>query len=158
MNPNDPYEEIYDGETVLRMPRGERHEVIRLRLQAALEKALAGVPATKLLPTLSVVQITPGSIIRPDFALVAVPTGKLWLSVEVICPDDHRADTVWKKQVYEEARVPRLWLVDPRYNNVEIYHGTTHGLSLKGILAGREELTEKLVPSFKMTMNELFEK
>ena len=47
-------------------------------------------------------------------------------------------------------------MVDPRYNNVEVYHGTAHGLSLKGILAGRETLTETLLPGLQITMNDLF--
>jgi len=30
--------------------------------------------------------------------------------------------------------------VDPRYDNVEVYHSTEWGLALKGILAGSEVL------------------
>ena len=65
-------------------------------------------------------------------------TGKLWLAVEIISREDHHADTVVKKEIYENIRVPRLWMVDPRYDNVEIYHSTEWGLQLKGILAGSE--------------------
>ena len=61
-----------------------------------------------------------------------------------------------KKEVYERARVPRLWMVDPRYDNVEIYHSTEFGLALKGILAGSEVLAEKLVPEFQFVIAELF--
>jgi Uma2 family endonuclease len=61
-----------------------------------------------------------------------------------------------KKEVYEKVRVPRLWMVDPRYDNVEIYHCTEFGLQLKGILAGSEVLGEKLVPEFQIVIAELF--
>ena len=47
-------------------------------------------------------------------------------------------------------------MVDPRYDNVEIYHSTEFGLELKGILAGSEVLTEKLVPEFQFVIAELF--
>jgi len=47
-------------------------------------------------------------------------------------------------------------MVDPRYDNVETYHGSEYGLILKGILAGRESLAEKLIPEFHMVINELF--
>jgi Uma2 family endonuclease len=61
-----------------------------------------------------------------------------------------------KKEVYEKIRVPRLWMVDPRYDNVEIYHGMEFGLALKGILAGSEVLSEKLIPEFQIVIAELF--
>jgi Uma2 family endonuclease len=61
-----------------------------------------------------------------------------------------------KKQVYEELNIPRLWMIDPRYDNVEVYHGTEYGLMLKGILTGREVLTEQLLPTLQLTIAELF--
>ena len=53
-------------------------------------------------------------------------------------------------------RLPRLWIIDPRYDNVEIYHGTEFGLALKGILASKEVLTEKLLPDLRITIADLF--
>jgi Uma2 family endonuclease len=58
--------------------------------------------------------------------------------------------------IYEETRLPRLWMVDPRYDNVEVYHGTPYGLSLRQMLAGREVLSEKLLPEFEISMSDLF--
>jgi Uma2 family endonuclease len=94
--------------------------------------------------------------VRPDLALITAATGKLWLAVEIINPDDHRADTVVKKQIYEDAKLPRLWIVDPRYDNLEVYHGTEYGLALRGILTGSEVLAESLLPEFQLTIRELF--
>jgi Uma2 family endonuclease len=89
-------------------------------------------------------------------ALVTAATGKRWLAAEIVSSDDHQPDTVLKKQIYEEVRLPRLWMVDPRYDNVEVYHSIEYGLILKAILAGRELLTEKLLPEFQLTIVELF--
>lgn len=47
-------------------------------------------------------------------------------------------------------------MIDPRYDNVEVYHGSEYGLMLKGILAGRESLTEKLIPEFQIIIATLF--
>ena len=47
-------------------------------------------------------------------------------------------------------------MVDPRYDNVEIYHSFEFGLKLHGILAGREVLAEKLIPQFQLAVAELF--
>jgi len=94
--------------------------------------------------------------LRPDLALVTAVTGKLFLAVEVISRDDHQTDTVTKKEIYEQIRVPRLWMVDPRYDNVEIYHSFEFGLKLHGILAGKEVLIDRLIPQFQMTVADLF--
>ena len=153
---SEPYEEIVEGETYLRMPPGARHEVICTRLHELIVASLANIATTRLLPRRSVVQIASGTLVRPDLALVTVATGKIWLVAEIISSDDHRPDTVTKKQIYEELNIPRLWMIDPRYDNVEIYHATQYGLALKSMLAGHELLTEKLLPEFQIDVTELF--
>jgi Uma2 family endonuclease len=94
-------------------------------------------------------------MLRPDLALVTAATGKIWLAAEIVDSHDHRPDTVLKKGLYEDFNLPRLWMIDPRYNNIEFYHGTPHGLALKGIMAGRQRI-EPLLPDFRLTVDELF--
>src|SRR5436309_1618609 len=117
---SEPYEEIIEGETYLRMPPGERHEFICSRLHELIATSLADISTTRLLPRRSVVQIASGTIVRPDIALVTIATGKIWLVAEIISPDDNRPDTVMNTQLYEELHIPRPWLIDPRYDNVEV--------------------------------------
>jgi Uma2 family endonuclease len=150
------YEEIVEGETLLRSPPGARHERICAHLHARLAASLVNNSVARLLSPRSVVQLSPGTMLRPDIALVTVATGKLWLAAEVINSEDHRPDTVLKKEIYEDFNVPRLWMVDPRYDNVETYHGMPYGLALRGILAGKERLVETLLPGFDVTIAELF--
>lgn len=151
-----PYEEILSGETFSRSAPGARHELICERLHKLMTASVANLPATQLLAPRTKVQVSRSTAICPDLALVTVATGKLWLAVEIISRDDHRTDTVVKKQLYEDIRVPRLWMIDPRYDNVEIYHCTEWGLALKRILAGSEVLAETLVPEFQIVVAELF--
>ena len=153
---SEPYEEIVEGETYLRMPPGARHELICSRLHDLVAASLVNISTARLLPRRSIVQISSGTLVRPDVALITSATGKIWLAAEVISSDDHRPDTVVKKQIYEDLNIPRLWMIDPRYDNVEIYHGSQYGLMLKGILAGKETLTEPLLPTLKISVAELF--
>ncbi len=150
------YEEIIKGESVLRSVPSGRHEEIRERLHAALAAALAGRTVARLLEPRSIVQLSLGSLLRPDLAVVTSATGKLWLAVEVVSSTDHRWDTVTKKELYEQHAVPRLWMVDPRYDNVEVYHGSPHGLALQHIYAGRESVTETLLPTLQLNVAKLF--
>ena len=141
---SDPYDEILAGEVWLRMPPGARHEQVCDRLHARVTASLPGVATLRLLPRRTIIQVRTGTLLRPD------------LAAEVINSEDHRPDTVTKKALYEEINVPRLWMVDPRYHNVEVYHAGDYGLALKTILAGQEPLEDGLLPRLRVTMTELF--
>jgi Uma2 family endonuclease len=145
-----------DGASLPRSAPSARHELICERLHAAMAASVANLASAQLLAPRTKVHVSHSTAICPDLALITAATGKLWLAVEIVHTGDHHADTVIKKEIYEHVRVPRLWMVDPRYDNVEIYHSTEFGLALKGILAGREVLSEKLVPEFQFVIAELF--
>lgn len=148
---------MLDGGSLLRLAPGGRHELICGRLHTLVGASVANFAGTRLLPARSRVQLARETFVCPDLALVVAETGKLWLAAEIVSSDDHHADTVIKKQIYEEAKLPRLWMVDPRYDNLEIYHGSPYGLKLEGILAGRDKLAEKLLPEFELNIAELFQ-
>ena len=152
-----PYEEVLQGAPVVRGSPGSRHEHICDRLHRCVHASVANLTSTTLLPTRSAVRVAPDTVLRPDLALVTIPASRLWLAAEIVNSEDHAPDTVVKKQIYEEIRLPRLWMIDPRYDNVEVYHATPYGLVLKAILAGSEMLGEKLLPEFQITISELFQ-
>ena len=150
------YAEILNGATLARRAPGPRHELICARLHKWVRASVADFAGTRLLAPRSEVRLSLKHTVCPDLALVTAATGKAWLAAEIVSSDDHAPDTVIKKQIYEEMRLPRLWMIDPRYDNVEVYHSSQYGLVLKGILAGHEVLTEKLLPEFQLVVTELF--
>jgi Uma2 family endonuclease len=152
----EPYDELLNGEAHLRLGPGKRHERICARLHETVHASVANFAGTRLLPPRTKIQLNAYHAVRPDLALVTAANNRLWLAVEIVSSDDHRADTVIKKQIYEDVKVPRLWMIDPRYDNVEVYHSTQYGLVLKGILAGEEVLNEPLLPEFQIVVRELF--
>ena len=153
---SSPYEELLQGSSLVRGSPGLRHEQICARLHRSVYASVANLTSTCLLASRSAIRVAPDTILRPDLALMTIPTSKLWLAAEVVNSEDHAPDTVVKKQIYEDIRLPRLWMIDPRYDNVEIYHASQYGMVLKAILAGSELLTEKLLPEFEITVAELF--
>jgi Uma2 family endonuclease len=153
---SEPYEELLEGAALARRAPGPRHEQICARLHQCVLASVANLASVRLLPPRTCIEIARHTKVCPDLALVTVATGKLWLAAEIVNSEDHRTDTVIKKLVYEEMRLARLWMIDPRYDNVEIYHSSQYGLVLKYMLAGRELLTEKLLPEFQMDLSELF--
>ena len=153
---SQPYQETLGGAPLVRSTPGARHEMICARLHGHVGASVANLSSTRLLGPRSQVKLAADSIVCPDLALLTSATGKLWLAAEIISSDDHAPDTVIKKQVYEDMKLPRLWMIDPRYDNVEVYHASQYGMVLKGILAGREILEEPLLPEFQITIAELF--
>ena len=152
---SDRYEEIISGERLIRAAPGQRHEAICQRLHQHLTLGLQNSTHARLLSPRSIVKVSAGSFFRPDLALVTT-TRQLWLAVEIIDTGDHHTDTVTKKLIYEEVNVPRLWMIDPRYDNVEVYHSGDYGLALKEILAGQDILGDALLPELHLTVAELF--
>lgn len=150
------YEEIIEGESYRRMAPDARHEQICTFLHERIAETLEGISHTQLLPRRSILQLSPGTLIRPDIALVTAANKRPWLAAEIISSDDHRIDTVVKKTTYEDAKIPRLWMIDPRYDNVEVYNGNPFGLALQKILAAHDILQEKLLPELNISIQELF--
>lgn len=153
---SSPYEELLQGAPMLRTSPGSRHEQICARLHRCVHASVANLTSTVLLAARSAVRVASDTILRPDLALMTIPASRLWLVAEIVNSEDHAPDTVVKKQIYEEIRLPRLWMIDPRYDNVEVYHASQYGMVLKGILAGSEILSERLLPEFEITVTELF--
>jgi hypothetical protein len=153
---SENYEEIIGGESTWRRGPDAWHDTICERLHVGLFASVAGLPSIEMLPPRAPAELSSGNLFRPDLTLLAAATQKPWLIAEVIDSRDHHTDTVVKKGIYEDLRLPRLWMVDPRYNNVEVYHGTAYGLSLVAILGLRETLTEKLLPGFELKVAGLF--
>jgi Uma2 family endonuclease len=157
MNSTAPsYEEKLHGDILLRLPPDPRHEQICRRLHDVMAACVQVMPVSRLLPPRTQVQFAPHAILRPDLVLITVANAKPWLVAEIVASDDHRCDTVLKKSFYEELPLPRLWMIDPRYDNVELYRGSAYGLQLVRILAGQELLTEPLLPSLQLPVRNLF--
>ena len=153
---NAGYEEILEGEAIQRRAPGTRHELILARLHDLIAAAIEKAPNLRLTARRTLLDLTPGDWVHPDLAILDASTGQTYLVAEVIDARDHSPDTVIKKRLYEKAQIPRVWMIDPRYNNAEIYHATPHGLALKGIYAGGETLTDDRLPGFHLTVEALF--
>jgi len=153
----EPYQELIDGETFFRGPLNGPHELMCYRLHAWLTRHLPINSALKLLPRRTTVTLRPGTDICPDLALVRHDNGQLYLAAEVLQPGDHHPDTVIKKQIYSDCRAPRLWIVDSRYQNVEVYSTTTpSGFRLESILASNDTLTDNAVGGIVYPIAEIF--
>ena len=153
---SDPYQELIDGETFIRGPLNAPHELQCDRLHAWVSAHLPANSAFKLLPRRTPVTLRPGTDICPDLALVRRADSQLYLAAEVLQPGDHHPDTVLKKQIYSDCRAPRLWIVDSRYQNVEVYGTTAIGFRLESILASNHSLADAALSGASLAVADLF--
>lgn len=153
---SDPYQELIDGETFLRGPLNGPHELLCDRLHTWVASHLPANSALKLLPRRTTLTLRAGTDICPDLALVRRDNSELYLAAEVLQPGDHHPDTVLKKQLYSDCRVPRLWVVDSRYQNVEVYSTGGVGFRLDTILAVNDSLTDAAVGGAAYPIDAIF--
>lgn len=153
---SEPYDELIDGELFIRGPLNGLHEVLCDRLHVWVAQHLPANSAFKLLPRRTTLTLRAGNRIRPDLALVRRDTLQLYLAAEVLQPGDHHTDTVLKKQIYADCRAPRLWIVDSRYQNVEVYGTTPVGFRLESIRATNETLSDPAAGNATLPVISLF--
>jgi len=158
---SEAYEELLQGEPIQRRPPSAEHELLVARLHELVARTLPLNSALRLLPPRSELLLAEHSVLRPDLTVIrtdleATGTAHLYLVAEVLLPGDHHVDTVVKKQLWSDARLPRLWMVDPRYLNVEVYGLGEYGFTLSDILANHHPLTDPYLPGLECSMDELF--
>ena len=160
---NEAYEELIAGQRVLRRPPTSLHETLVARLHRLVGQSLPLNSTLRLLAPRSELELDGHSVLRPDLAIVRMGPRmdepqrvQLYLVAEVLQPGDHHVDTVDKKQVWTDGRLPRLWMIDPRYLNVEVYGCNETGFTLLQILANHHALTDPYLPGFNYSMSALF--
>jgi len=156
VNELESYHEVLAGRIVVRARPCLRHERICAKLHEVVKRALEGNDAYIQLEIRSEIKLAEDTILRPDLSVVFRESGKLFLAAEVIDSQDHKIDTVYKKDIYELYRVPKLWVLDPRYDNVEVYESTEYGLLLRQMLAGHAVLKESAFPNMEIPVENLF--
>lgn len=161
---SEAYEEVIQAEPFYRRQPSLAHETLVQRLHQMVAAALPLNSSLQLLPPRTELLLDDHTKVRPDLTVVRIPTGleeptaQLYLVAEVLLPGDHHVDTVIKKQLWADAKLPRLWMVDPRYLNVEVYGCGEYGFTLADILANHHPLTDPHLPGLRCPMDELFAK
>ena len=156
---SDAYEEIIQMEAYPRLPPSLGHEILVGRLHRLVADAIPLNSLLRLQPPRTELHLDESNTVRPDLTVIRAPPGEaaqLYLVAEVLEPGDHHVDTVIKKQLWADARLPRFWMVDPRYLNVEVYGCGEYGFTLGDILAHHHPLTDPHLPGLNCPMEVLF--
>ncbi|MEM9672480.1 MAG: Uma2 family endonuclease [Cyclobacteriaceae bacterium] len=79
------------------------------------------------------------------------------LMVEIVSPGSVVRDRVHKKEIYEQAKVPEYWIVDPKYFTVEVYELTDSGYTLFQDVEGDGTIESKVIEGLKIDIADIFD-
>ncbi len=154
---------LVDGEVVVNDPGFQHQEVVARILEAlrqwcstAPERGRAGFGGNWV--------FGPYTLLKPDIWWCAVrPTGNRSdtppdLAVEVRSPSTWRYDVGRKRQIYDEAGVAELWLVDPEAETILAWRRPpeTAAFGPVAVLGPGDDLTTPLLEGFRLSVDDLF--
>ena len=114
------------------------------------------------------VMLSDRTAVAPDHCFYDKPPGK-WmiggdyyagppdLVAEVMSPSSRAIDRGLRMDLYAEAGVPELWLLDPEIESVEIYKLVGRSYALAGTHMPGGDLRSDLFPGFQFPVREFFE-
>ena len=124
------YEVVYGELLVTPAPRLWHQELVR-RLVVALARYLEANPVGLVLTSPADISWGPDVLVQPDVFVVPTEQARTleWSAVrdlplvaEVLSPSTPRHDRFTKRRRYQEARVPRSWIIDGDARQVEVWN------------------------------------
>ena len=163
--------DLLDGELLVTPAPSRRHQLLQLRLAAALlawveargSGHVYGAPLDVELR-----QEDPAVVVQPDVVYVAAAgpaaltahgvSGPPDLVVEVVSPGSTRLDGVRKRAIYESFGVGEYWLVLPDLDQVEVLvrEPGRAGFAPPRLLEHPDALTSQALPGFELALAHLF--
>jgi len=160
--------ELIAGELMKMSPSGWKHGSVAIRVAARL---IAHVEAQDLgrlfaAETGFLLSRDPDTVRAPDVALVlrehlpeSPPEEAFWpgapdLAVEVLSPGDRTGEVDEKVKSWLDAGSASVWVVNPRWRSVTIYHSAA---DIRTLSEGEELVDERVLPGFRCRVGELFE-
>ena len=78
------------------------------------------------------------------------------LVVEILSPSTAAHDRATKLNLYAQAGVPAVWLMDPLAKTVEVLKLQGNKYLVDSVFAGRQTFTSALFPGWEIALDELF--
>jgi Uma2 family endonuclease len=162
------FTELVNGDVIVNSPN-LRHQLLMTRIQFLINLWCERGEDRGIAPHSIDVKLDSGNVFTADVMWlsskrlpktnVANLVGPPDLAVEVRSPSTWRYDIGTKKDTYERAGLPELWLVDSAANTVLVYRrrsieSPSFDIALE--LGEGEQLTTPLLPEFSLDITALF--
>ena len=124
--------EIHDGELSVSPTPTFRHQLIAMRLSAALHVHVVAHDLGAVVQSPITIVLSETNVLEPDIVFIAkdrmrlvAPRGTIdgppTLAIEVLSPSTARKDRGKKKQLFERFGVPWYWIVDADAHSIDVH-------------------------------------
>lgn len=160
--------EVIEGELFVSRAPSLTHQNVVVNLLFAFKEYLRKKPIGKVWPGPGVIFSNFSGVIpdivyisnerRSEIATGSRVTGAPDLIIEILSPgtENERRDRHVKRQLYRKYGVKEDWIVDPERSAIAIYR--TSKLKLVSKLGIRGQLTTPLLPEFRCSVTDIFER
>lgn len=158
--------QLIDGHLVREPSPTLQHQRVSSRLLFILTAYFSAIdPQGEILPAPLDLFLNENSVVQPD--ILYLPSGRLTentpvdslpeLLVEVLSSASARNDRVKKLHLYQQAKIPHYWIVDPNSELIECYElKDNHYISIRRFGDGKFE--HPSFPNLSFELNSLFKK
>ncbi len=158
--------ELIHGRVHLSPAPSTRHQFVSRNLHMSLGPFVEKNHLGELLAAPLDVRLSEDTALQPDLVFVSSQRTEIILEnfiagapdlvVEILSPSTAAHDRATKLNLYAEAGVPEVWLMDPLARTVEVLklHGNKY--LVHAVFAGRQTLTSPQFPGWEITLDELF--
>jgi len=158
--------ELIQGRVHLSPAPSIRHQCVAGNLDRSLGPFVVKNHLGELLVAPLDVRLSEDTALQPDLVFVSRQrldiiqenfiAGALDLVVEILSPSTAAHDRATKLNLYAEAGVPEVWLMDSLAKTVEVLKLQGNKYLVDSIFAGRQTFTSSLFPGWEIVLDELF--
>ena len=165
---DDAYYELINGYLMKKSAPRPQHQRISMKLSRTIANYLFESKKGEIFASPIDVFLDDLNAVQPD--LVFIPTenqamitddgiiGIPDLMIEIISPSSVLRDRVDKKNLYERLNVKEYWIIDPQYQDIEIYTVQNGRYELySGVTMFEGELKSTIFEGLTINLAELFE-
>jgi Uma2 family endonuclease len=152
--------EIHEGELSVTPAPGSKHQIVSMRLGAAVHVHVEARSLGIVVAAPFDVILSDRTIVQPDIVFIATDRvgrisergieGAPTLVVEILSPSTRETDRDAKLRLYASYGVPWYWIVDPDARVVEIYRLEAGSYTLSKRVAGDEPLGAEPFPDLAL--------
>jgi Uma2 family endonuclease len=161
-----PYYQLIEGELVMAPSPDRFHQDILGNLFFSVRTFLENHPLGKVYVAPSDVMLTELNVFQPDLYFVSAgrvsilteqgASGAPDLVVEILSTRSAPYDKGIKREIYAQAGVEELWLIDPSARRVEVYLLQASHTEPDHVLGAGRILSSKLLPGLRISIETLF--
>lgn len=160
--------ELINGELMKKASPTIEHQRLVRKIAFAIEKHLESNPVGEVFFAPLDVVLDDHNVPQPDVFYVGkdkeyilneteqVVIGIPDIIVEILSPGSVKRDRIIKKKIYEQFGVPEFWLVDPSYNNVEIFHLVGGAYELADFIEVAGTVKSTVLTGFELPLDKIF--